>query len=85
MNGNGNASISTHSSGAAGLEPAAQALENGERHHADEDRAEPGHHVEGVVEQLDVVGPRVLGKRVEAAHVAVKRAVREEAEQSRES
>src|SRR5262245_47596340 len=36
-----------------------------------EDRAESGHDVEGVVQELDVVGPDVLRERVEAWHIGV--------------
>ena len=52
-------------------------------HHQDQQRAEPRHHMEGVVQQLDVVGPVVLRELVQALHVAVERAVGEEAQHAR--
>ena len=47
----------------------------------DEQRAEARHDVERVVEELDVVGPLVLGELVQALDVAVERPVGEEAQE----
>ena len=62
------------------LQASAEALEVGQPHQRDEDRAQAGHDVKGVVEELDVGGPGLRRKRIQAAHIAVERAVREEAE-----
>ena len=59
-----------------------QSSERGDAHQRDEQRAEAGHDVERVVEQLDVVGPVVLGELVRGpCTFAVERPVGEEAEE----
>ena len=66
--------------GAVGVELAAPALEGRAGHDEDEDRAQRDHEVERVVEELDVVGPQVGIIFVEPVHVALERAVGEEAQ-----
>ena len=53
-------------------------------HQQDEERAQRDHQVKRVVKQLDVVGPRLLGKLVQSVHVAAKVAVGEKAEGARD-
>ena len=62
------------------FEPSAEALEVGDSHHGDEDRAQAGHDVKGVVQELDVRRPGLRRKRIQSAHVSVEGAVCEEAE-----
>src|SRR5262249_14185808 len=57
---------------AAGFQSAAQVLESSIRHQDDENRSECDHKVKGVIEQLDVVGPGLLGKVVQAGNIAAK-------------
>src|SRR5262249_50876331 len=49
---------------AAGFQSAAQVLDSGIAHQEDKNRPERDHEMKGVIEQLDVVGPRFLGKVV---------------------
>jgi hypothetical protein len=51
-----------------------------QQHQANEDGAQACHHMECVIEQLDVGWPRVFGECIQATNVGVKRPVREEAE-----
>ena len=80
MYGKGNASIRIHSMRPAPEQRAAPQEKRRGGHHDDEQRTQPCHHVEGVVKQLDVVRPGVLGKLVQSGDIGVERAVRKKAE-----
>src|SRR5262249_35004257 len=69
---------------AAGFQSAAQILDSGIGHQDDKNRPERDHEVKGVIEQLDVVGPRLPGKVVQSVDIASKVAVGEKAEGTRD-
>src|ERR1700677_1288430 len=59
---------------------APESLKCGQTHQADNHRSQRHHEMESVVKQLDIIGPILSGKFIQAADIALKSAVGEKAQ-----